>query len=158
MAYPPTRICVQGHSASQYTRFIQRVCDSRGLTSSVIEVPKMRVDDFSIADRTNTISGVWPSVEYLMAKYPEPELLHGDGIARCVARSLVHDMLAMNKIDGIFADALNISRWREAFPVGGDRPCLIDLAYLTILDGNSFEYRRLDSAFKHFIQQRSEAA
>jgi hypothetical protein len=142
---------------TQYSRLIELVCKTRGLHCDIDTLEALPRDHFEIRDRSCAISGFWPAVEYLTTKYPEPELLLGDVTSRCVTRSLVNDMLAMGKVDGIFLDALKPDVWRGQFPVGGIRPSLLDLAYIAVL-GDCGIRDRLTGALDQFIARLSAEA
>jgi len=159
MAHAASRVQVIAPRHSHHTSLIGLVGATRNIRTDILVDDSLRADVFQISDRSVKISGFWPSVEYLLDKFPEPELLLGDVTSRCVTRSLTNDLLAMGVVDGIFVEPLSPSNWVEAFPIGGTRPSLLDLTYLAVLPNGVWAQARLGNAFDAYLTRlNAEAA
>lgn len=158
MVYVATRVQVSAPLQTPYSRLIELICMTRRLQCDILQSATLRHDHFEIRDRSVAISGFWPGVEYLLAKYPEPELLLGDVSSRCVTRSLTNDLLAMGKVDGVFLNPLKPGVWIDGFPVGGNKPSLLDLAYIAVLPKCGARDKLIASLHHYIARLNAEAA
>lgn len=142
---------------SPYIHLLELICKTRGLNCQV-SLALHADSGVDLYDRNVLIKGFWPALEYLTARYPMPELLIGDVTTRCIMRSLVAELLASGKVDGVFFKPLSPSMWTEDFPCGQHSPNLLDLTYLAVMHDCAAR-QRLAEALEQFCRRaRQEAA
>ena len=144
------------NALTPYTDLLELICKTRGVQCDV--KPQDGDDRFDLYDRNVLIRGFWPALEYLLSRYPMPELLVGDVTTRCIMRSLLNELLQSGKVDGIFLKPLAPNLWVAPFPCGQHAPNILDLAYIAVLP-DCMSRRRLTDALDSFCRNsRQEAA
>jgi hypothetical protein len=110
----------------RYARLIFRIAQTRGSTL-VLEPGKA----LALFDNRIRIFSAWPVISYFTERYPEPELLPGDCIQRALIRTLTAELITAGEATGAFAQV----RSRNSF-IFGTAPSLLDLAYITVTEGD----------------------
>lgn len=135
MAHEVHNVTITVHQQTQYSRYLQLIAAVKSVAVTVKEDPSVRRDHLVMSDRQIKISGFWPALEYILERYPGDNIQAGWSLDhRAVQRSLTHDLLAMDKIEGIFLTTLQ--RWFNGTPNGfiieAGTPSLVDVAYLAV--------------------------
>jgi hypothetical protein len=160
MARETHHVTVTAHQTTQYTKYAQLLAAVKNLAVSTSVDSSLNRDHFVVADRSITISGFWPAVEFILERYPGDNIQSGWSLEhRAVQRSLTHDLLAMNKVCGVFEQPLK--RWYEKSPTGflieAEIPSLVDLAYLAVGDATSAPIKALRGVFNQYVQESKAA-
>ena len=148
---------------TQYSRYLQLVAAIKSVDVTIKEDPSLPRDHLVVSDRQIKISGFWPALEYILERYPGDNIQSGWSLDhRAVQRSLTHDLLATDKIEGIFLTTLK--RWFNGTPNGflieAGVPSLVDVAYLAVghLDEESEPAIKTLRSIFNFYTSESKAA